>query len=76
MIPKYVHRILGAPEVLGDLAENLSKTGWIGVGAVSQDLIRTGKRSGIVDAHRDDGRRFIVNADESSAPLLNLNVRC
>ena len=26
-------------------AENLSKTGWSGAGAVSQDLIRTDKRS-------------------------------
>jgi hypothetical protein len=27
-IPKYVHRILGAREVLGIIADNLSKDGW------------------------------------------------
>jgi len=39
---------------------------------VSQPLIPTGERSGIVDAHRDDGRRFIVHADEKLSAFLEL----
>ena len=35
----------------------------------------TGERSGLVDAHRDDGKRFIVRADELLTAFLNSNRR-
>jgi hypothetical protein len=35
-------------------------------------LIPTGERSGIADAHRDDGRRFVVHADEKLTAFLEL----
>ena len=57
-------------------AENLSKTGWIGVGAVSQDLIRTGKRSGLLTPIAMTAGALLCMPTKSSAPLLNLNVRC
>ena len=46
----------------GIIADNLSKAGWsLGcIAAIDSD----GHTIWIVDAHRDDGRRFIVRADE------------
>jgi hypothetical protein len=44
------------------IADNLSKAGW-SWGCVSA-IDREGRTIWIVDAHRDDGRRFIVRADE------------
>ena len=44
----------------------------VGVGAASQPLIPTGEQSGIVDAHRGDGRRFIVRADELLSAFVEL----
>jgi hypothetical protein len=45
------------------IADNLKKTGW-SLGCVSAiDL--EGRTIWIADAHRDDGQRFIVRADES-----------
>jgi hypothetical protein len=35
-----------------------------GVGALSPQLIPTDEQSGFVDAHRDDGKRFVARADE------------
>jgi hypothetical protein len=35
-------------------------------------LIAKGERSGIVDAHRDDGKRFIVHADEKLSAFVEL----
>jgi hypothetical protein len=48
------------------IADNLSEA--VGVGAVSQRLIPTGRTIWIADAHRDNGKRFIVRAD----PLTRL----
>jgi len=45
------------------IAENLSKAGWSG--ALSQRLIPNGRTIWIADAHRDNGKRFVVRADES-----------
>ena len=52
------------------IADNLSKAGcsW---GCVSA-LDREGRRIWIVDAHRDDGKRFIVRADEKLSAFLEL----
>jgi hypothetical protein len=39
---------------------------------VSQPLIPMRGRSGLFDAHRDDGRRFVVQADEKLTAFLEL----
>jgi hypothetical protein len=52
------------------IADNLSKP--VGVGAVSQPLIPTGERSGLLNAHRGDGQRFIVHADDKLTAFLEL----
>ena len=44
------------------IADNLSKAGW-SWGCVSALDVR-GRPIWIVDAHRDDGKRFVVHADE------------
>jgi hypothetical protein len=44
------------------IADNLSKAGW-SWGCVSA-LDRDGRTIWIVDAHRDDGKRFAVHATE------------
>jgi hypothetical protein len=35
-------------------------------------LIPTGERCGFADAHRDDGKRFIVRADEKLTAFVEL----
>ena len=44
----------------------------VGVWAGSQPLIPKGERLWIVDAHRDDGKRFVVHADEMLTAFLEL----
>ena len=44
----------------------------VGAGATSQPLILRGRTIWIVDAHRDDGRRFVVHADEKLTAFLEL----
>jgi hypothetical protein len=44
------------------IADNLSKAGW-SWGIVSA-IDSRGRTIWIADAHRDDGRRFVVHADE------------
>jgi hypothetical protein len=44
------------------IADNLSKAGW-SWGCVSA-IDREGRTIWITDAHRDDGKRFVVRADE------------
>jgi hypothetical protein len=52
------------------IADNLHDAGW-SLGWVSAiDL--EGRTIWIVDAHRDDGRRFIVRADEILTAFLEL----
>jgi hypothetical protein len=46
------------------IADNLSKAGW-SWGCVSA-IDREGRSIWIADAHRDDGKRFIVRADEKA----------
>jgi len=45
-----------------------------GVGAAFQRLIATGRTIWIVDAHRDDGKRFVVHADEKLTGFVELEV--
>jgi len=52
------------------IADNLSKAGW-SLGWVS--AIDAHERTiWIVDAHRDDGKRFVVHADEKLTAFLEL----
>jgi hypothetical protein len=46
----------------GIIADNLSKAGW-SWGCVSA-IDSNGRTIFVADAHRDDGRRFVVRADE------------
>jgi hypothetical protein len=52
------------------IADNLSKAGW-SWGYVSA-LDREGRIIWIADAHRDDGKRFVVRADEILTAFLEL----
>jgi hypothetical protein len=52
------------------IADNLSKAGW-SWGCVSA-IDSNGRTIWIVDAHRDDGKRFVVHADEKRAAFLEL----
>ena len=52
------------------IADNLSKAGW-SWGCVSA-IDSNGRTIWIVDAHRDDGRRFIVHADEMLTAFVEL----
>ena len=52
------------------IADNLSKAGW-SWGCVSA-IDRNGRTTWIVDAHRDDGKRFVVRADEKVTAFLEL----
>ncbi len=54
-------------------ADNLSKAGW-SLGWVSA-IDCEGRAIWIVDAHRDDGKRFVVRADEKLTAFWNLNRR-
>jgi hypothetical protein len=44
------------------IADNLSKAGW-SLGCVSA-IDSNGRTIWIADAHRDDGKRFVVRAEE------------
>jgi hypothetical protein len=52
------------------IADNLSKAGWSWdcVSAVDSN----GRTIWIADAHRDDGRRFVVRAEEKLTAFLEL----
>jgi hypothetical protein len=52
------------------IADNLSKAGW-SWGCVSA-IDSEGRTIWITDAHRDDGNRFIVQADEKLTAFLEL----
>jgi len=52
------------------IADNLSKTGWAW-GRLSA-IDSSGRTIWIVDAHRDDGKRFIVHADEKFSAFMEL----
>jgi hypothetical protein len=52
------------------IADRLSKAGW-SLGWVSA-IDSEGRTIWIVDAHRDDGKRFIVRADEKLTAFIEL----
>jgi hypothetical protein len=52
------------------IADNLSKAGW-SYGYVSA-IDANGRTIWIADAHRDDGKRFIVRADEKLTAFVDL----
>jgi hypothetical protein len=52
------------------IADNLKKAGW-SLGWVSV-LDCEGRTIGIVDAHCDDGKRYVVRADEKLTAFLEL----
>ena len=54
------------------VANNLSKADW-SWGCVSV-VDSEGRTIWIADAHRDDGRRFVVRADEKLTPFLELEL--
>jgi hypothetical protein len=51
-------------------AENLSKAGW-SWGCVSA-IDSNGRTIFVGDAHRDDGKRFVVRADEKLTAFMEL----
>jgi len=52
------------------IADNLSKAGWSWGCVATVD--RRGRTIFVADAHRDDGKRFVVRADEKLAAFLEL----
>jgi hypothetical protein len=52
------------------IADNLSKAGW-SLGRLSA-IDSNGRTIWIVDAHRDNGKRFVVRADEELTTFLEL----
>jgi hypothetical protein len=54
-----------------NIADNLSEAGW-SWGCVSA-IDREGRTIWIADAHRDDGKRFVVRADEKLTAFLELH---
>jgi hypothetical protein len=52
------------------IADNLSKAGW-GCGCVSA-VDSSGRTIFVVDAHRGDGKRFVVHAVEKLTVLVEL----
>ncbi len=53
------------------IADRLSKAGWSWGCVLAVDS--EGRTIWIVDAHRDDGRRFVVRADEKLTAFLELD---
>jgi hypothetical protein len=52
------------------IADNLSKAGW-SWGCVSA-IDSSGRTIWIADAHRDNGKRFVVHADEKLTAFVEL----
>jgi hypothetical protein len=52
------------------IADNLSKAGWSSrcIAAVGRD----GRIIWVADPHRDDGKRFVVHADEKLTAFIEL----
>jgi hypothetical protein len=55
------------------IADNLSKAGW-SWGCVAA-IDREGRTIWIADAHRDDGERFVVRADEKLTAFIELDAK-
>jgi hypothetical protein len=54
------------------IADNLSEAGW-SWGCVSA-IDSNGRTTFVADAHRDDGKRFVVRADEKLTAFLELEL--
>jgi hypothetical protein len=54
------------------IADNLSKAGW-SWGCIAT-VNRYGRTIWIADAHRGDGKRFVVHADEKLTAFLELEI--
>ena len=52
------------------IADNLSKSEWTWGCVLAVDS--SGRTSFVADAHRDDGKRFVVHADEMLTAFLEL----
>jgi hypothetical protein len=65
-VKHFAHR----PKYWKIIADNLSKAGW-SWGCVSA-IDYNGRTIWITDAHRGDGKRFIVRADEKLTAFLEL----
>src|SRR5947208_14931733 len=52
------------------IADNLSKAGWSWGCVATVD--REGRTIFVADAHRDDGQRFVVHADEKLTAFVEL----
>jgi hypothetical protein len=52
------------------IADNLSKAGWSWGCVAAIDF--NGRTIWIADAHRDDGKRFVVHADEKLTAFVEL----
>jgi hypothetical protein len=52
------------------IADHLSKAGW-GWGCVSA-IVSNGRTIWIADAHRGDGKRFVVHADDKLTASIEL----
>ena len=52
------------------IADNLSKAGWSWGCVAAVDA--HGQTMFVADAHRDDGKRFVVHADEKLTAFLEL----
>jgi hypothetical protein len=52
------------------IADNLSASGW-SWGCVAT-INSSGRTIFVADAHRDDGKRFVVHADEKQTAFLEL----
>ena len=57
-------------ELLGNNASNIKKRGW-SLGYVST-MDSRGRTIFIADAHRDDGKSFVVRADEKLSAFMEL----
>jgi hypothetical protein len=54
------------------IADNLSKAGWSWGCVATVD--RDGRIIWVADAHRDDGKRFVVHADEKLTAFVELEL--
>ena len=59
-----------SPEIPETIADNLSKAGWSCGWTAAVDS--EGREIWIVDAHRDDGKRFIARSDDKLTAFLEL----
>jgi hypothetical protein len=66
----YICRFHARESTATSIADNLSKAGW-SCGCVAT-VDHEGRTIFVADAHRDDGKRFVVHADEKLAAFLEL----